>query len=220
MGTQLEYQAPGEIVLNIPLTRHSETSCNEPEEEQEPTNTTGSHGWRYWDIVDNLFPPPVVAAVLGVIFGLTPAFRGLLLPESASFGWVVLALRKFGDAAPPINMLILGSALSQGPQWSAVTKKAAVLVSFAKMIVMPCLGFCTVVALRRAMAVIGGNVPKTAWLTALVVLATPTANNLNVMCELAGQNRNAMATTIFVQYMLAPFAMVSTVMCILLFVEE
>merc|ERR1712194_291348 len=137
---QLEYQAPGEVVLNIPLTQNSGTSCNEPEEEQEPVNFTAKQPLRYRDLLDILFPPPVIAAILGVAFGITPACRNLLMPETASFGWVLLALKKFGDAAPPINMLILGSALSQGPQWGAVTKKAALLVAFSKMIVMPCIG--------------------------------------------------------------------------------
>ena len=42
------------------------------------------------------------------------------------------------------------------------------------------------------------------WLCALVVTCTPTANNLIVMCDVAGQNKNAMGTSIFTQYMLAP----------------
>lgn len=42
------------------------------------------------------------------------------------------------------------------------------------------------------------------WLCALVVTCTPTANNLIVMCDVAGQNKNAMGTSIFTQYVVAP----------------
>lgn len=42
------------------------------------------------------------------------------------------------------------------------------------------------------------------WLCALVVTCTPSANNLIVMCDVAGQNKNAMGTSIFTQYVVAP----------------
>lgn len=42
------------------------------------------------------------------------------------------------------------------------------------------------------------------WLCALVVTCTPTANNLIVMCDISGQNTNAMGTSIFSQYLVAP----------------
>ena len=43
------------------------------------------------------------------------------------------------------------------------------------------------------------------FIAACAVAATPTANNLMVMTELAGGNGAAMGTAIFAQYMVAPF---------------
>ena len=43
------------------------------------------------------------------------------------------------------------------------------------------------------------------WLVCLILTATPTANNIVVMCDLAGENRRAMSAAIFYQYCAAPF---------------
>lgn len=51
----------------------------------------------------------------------------------------------------------------------------------------------------------------TLWLVALVVTCTPTANNLLVMCDAAGQGKNAMATAIFTQYLVAPVLLPCTI---------
>jgi len=199
---------PGEIRLDIPMTCSSTSDIERP---------------RYNDVVGKvlrqLLPPPVQAAIAGVIVGLMPSLRNSLVPNDSAFGWAYLALVKVGASAVPINMLILGSTLSRGPNWGAVSRKAALVIAFAKLIIMPALGFAVVSLLRRAATFAHMMVPDAAWLVALVVLATPTANNLNVMCQLAGQNSQAMATTIFIQYVVSPFAMIATVMTILLYVE-
>ena len=45
---------------------------------------------------------------------------------------------------------------------------------------------------------------KVFYIAACAVAATPTANNMMVMTEIAGGNGAAMSTAIFVQYMVAP----------------
>jgi hypothetical protein len=42
------------------------------------------------------------------------------------------------------------------------------------------------------------------WLVCLILTATPTANNIVVLCDLAGENRRAMSAAIFYQYCFAP----------------
>ena len=73
---------------------------------------------------------------------------------------------------------------------------------------LPCQHACSlaaaIVVVFGRLAPLADNDRDTLWLCALVVTATPTANNLIVMCDVAGQNKSAMGTTIFTQYMLAP----------------
>ena len=45
------------------------------------------------------------------------------------------------------------------------------------------------------------------WLVTLILSATPTANNIVVMCDLAGENRRAMSAAIFYQYCAAPLVL-------------
>ena len=42
------------------------------------------------------------------------------------------------------------------------------------------------------------------WLSCLIVTCTPTANNIVVLCELAGENKHMMSAAIFYQYCAAP----------------
>jgi len=39
----------------------------------------------------------------------------------------------------------------------------------------------------------------------MVVTCTPTANNMMVIAELAGENKEGLASSIFLQYVMAPF---------------
>lgn len=48
------------------------------------------------------------------------------------------------------------------------------------------------------------------YLAAVAVTATPTANNLLLMTELAGGNKKAMSTSIFAQYLVAPLVLTFT----------
>ena len=58
------------------------------------------------------------------------------------------------------------------------------------------------------------------YLAALVVTATPSANNLMVMTELAAGDRNAMSTVIFTQYLAAPILLTLTVTTFIIFIAS
>ena len=56
----------------------------------------------------------VVGVGLGALVGMLG--RGLVLPpEVAPLGWLYLGVSKLGAAAVPINLILLGAALSRGP---------------------------------------------------------------------------------------------------------
>ena len=53
------------------------------------------------------------------------------------------------------------------------------------------------------------------YLAVVAVTATPTANNLLLMTELAGGNKAAMSTCIFLQYLVAPLVLTITLTVLL-----
>ena len=53
------------------------------------------------------------------------------------------------------------------------------------------------------------------YLAAAAVTATPTANNMMVMIEVAGGDKTAMATAIFSQYLVAPLVLTGSLTIII-----
>jgi len=155
-----------------------------------------------------IFPPPVLGALFGLIFALFPAARSLLVDTDrdghALFGWLYAGLYKIGRAAVPMNMLILGNSLAKKPSRGVISPAVAISVAFAKMVVMPTIGLFIGYTLK-AFQVVPGPTGPSFYLVAMIVTATPTANNIMVMAELAGENKQGLATCIFLQYIVSPF---------------
>jgi len=172
-------------------------------------------------LLRQMLQPPVVATLAGLALGLTPlpsggprypTLRALLIDLDDQTGdaplqWVYRALYKLGDAAVPINVLILGASLASGA--SSAFKDLPWKVNFAivgaKMIALPMIMFIVVSVLRQFLLTSYSNrVRNTIWFVALTVSCTPTANNIQVLATLGRQNANALSTTIFLQYLCSP----------------
>jgi predicted permease len=151
--------------------------------------------------------PAVVAVLAAVVVGLTPALKELLLPtSSAPLGWAFDGVQRIGKAAVPLNLLLLGVSLSNGPSWADVFGATNIAIAVAKMVVMPLIAAAVVLVAGRAIP-LDPRVHDELWLVGLVVTCTPTANNVMIMTEAAGLNKAAMGTSIFTQYLLAPVLM-------------
>ena len=112
-------------------------------------------------------------------------------------------MQKLGQAAVPINMLILGNSLAKGGSCRIVSLRTVVAVAIAKMLVMPSFGLCVTLLMKRY-ELVPRPVDAAFCLVAMIVTATPTANNIMVMAELASENKEGLAACIFLQYALAP----------------
>ena len=157
-----------------------------------------------------LLPPPVIAAILGMGVAVCLPVRAFLVDledrdDDAPLEWFFDGLQTIGRAAVPLNMFVLGNSLSKG--WkrqgkSQVPRRARYAVAFAKLVIMPSIGALIGLFLRTFIA------EPAPLLVAMVVSCTPTANNLMVMAELkADANKDALAATIFVQYLIAPITL-------------
>ena len=154
--------------------------------------------------LEHALVPPVLAALAGLLVALSPC-RGILVDlagqaNDAPLEWLYDGIYKLGDAAVPLNLLLLGSSLSQGADFEALPLRVGMAITFCKMVVMPLLMSLVVFGLIR---LVDGKDPAM-WLVALIVTCTPTANNVGIMAHLGGQKVESMATAIFIQYVFAP----------------
>lgn len=160
-----------------------------------------------WTVLRRVFPPPVVAALLGLFVALIEPLRGIFVDlvhrdGDSPFEWFFDGIVKLGAAAVPINMIVLGSALAKGAR-KTISIRLALSVAFGKLIVMPSIGLL-IISVGKSQHWICSGIDDTFFLVVSVLSATPTANNIMVMAELAGENKEGMAACIFVQYMFAP----------------
>ena len=150
------------------------------------------------------FVPQVVGIISGSLVGLFG--RQLVLPpETAPLGWVYIGISKLGAAAVPINLILLGAALSKVPERRQLPPLVGAGIIVGRMVFMPLCGLVVAKLLSTShFARIPYVVADPFWLVILILTATPTANNIVVMCDLAGENRRAMSEVVFYQYMAAP----------------
>ena len=138
-------------------------------------------------LLQQLLVPPVVGVGLGALVGMLG--RGLVLPpEVAPLGWLFMAISKLGAAAVPINLILLGAALSQGPLRDELPLLNSFGVVLARLVLMPLCGLA-VARFLAARINVPAEVADPFWLVCLIVTCTPTGNNIVVLCELAGDNK-------------------------------
>jgi len=179
-----------------------------------------------FEILSRSQQPPVVGAVLGLIVAATP-LRGIFVDlinraDAAPLEWIFDGLYSVGQAAVPINMIILGcnlSASSLSKQHSTGTddkkninsnnnnllsNRTMLAIIVGKMVIMPIIGMmsCFILSyfypLRNA-------IDESFYLVCMIVFITPTANNVMVMVELSGSgSKEGIARVIGWQYAVAP----------------
>ncbi len=114
--------------------------------------------------IQSLFSMPVVAT----IFSLIMVYLGLgrLFPQA-----VIKPLRMLGDTTLPLAMLVVGGNLAQ-ISLTRINKKAVSLLILAKMIILPAIGLCLIIAFK---------IPELIGLLILIQLSAPSAVTLSVI---------------------------------------
>mmetsp|Transcript_9239 Transcript_9239/g.23785 ORF Transcript_9239/g.23785 Transcript_9239/m.23785 type:complete len:421 (+) Transcript_9239:104-1366(+) len=169
--------------------------------------TAAVRGWagRAAGAASAVLQPPVVASLAAIVVAASP-LRGAFVPLPGSSGdgaplqFLADAMQRLGAAAVPLNMLILGASLSRGTDWKTLPIGLNLSIAAGKMIAMPLVGMASAALLRRYLP----GRPASFYLVVVMETCTPSANNLMVMAELGDQNKRALATSIFTQYLLSP----------------
>jgi predicted permease len=190
-----------------------------------------------WDtlqkIASRCLQPPVVGAICGMMVAATP-LRGIFVDlidrrSRAPLQWLFDGLYQVGQAAVPINMMILGCNLSasysqqqqqqqqqqQKAKYDSLNDAPSKLldsstmmgVVIGKMLILPIVGFLSAYLLKTSNILsIPDDIDGSFYLVLMIVFLTPTANNVMVMVELSGSgSKEGIAQAIAWQYMSAPF---------------
>lgn len=167
-------------------------------------------------ISKSLAQPPVIGSMLGFALSAWKPLRGLFVDlvdrnDSAPFEWFFDGIYSVGQAAVPINMIILGVNLSKAFDGSSIQKAqllpvdTTISIVVGKMIVMPIIGISSVCVLNYYLLNIPEGVDGPLYLVMMIVFITPTANNVMVMLELTNSvSKEGLARLIAWQYLLAP----------------
>jgi len=189
-------------------------------EQHQHEPTTAAYGTtNFWEmffkIMNRVFQPPCVGALLGLFITAFPSIRGLFIDmdnraDNAPLEWVYDALLQVGQSSIPIIMIVLGCNLSASQlvedQTRLLDSRVVVAIILSKMVIMPVIGFTTVLMLRSYVWNIDPEIAPSFYLVCMIVFITPTANNVMVMIELSGSSvKEGVARVIAYQYMLAPF---------------
>jgi len=215
---------PGSSLSSVSLPRLGEPANQIGQsqvflQDQRPTSIDGDDAtvdrWKTWGTVfKRVFPPPVIAALLGMFVALCGPIRGILVDINdrdgdAPLQSVFTGMSKLGGAAVPINMMILGNSLAKGFNRNTVTMrmvKTASAIAVARMLVMPLFGLGVTLLMQRA-NVMSPPADAAFYLVSMLVSSTPTANNIMVMAELGGANKEDLGFCILVQYMISPLVL-------------
>ena len=177
-------------------------------------------------ISKKVFQPPVIGALLGLFIASFPTLRGMFEniwgnngQSDAPLHFWFDGIKKLGEAAVPINMMILGINLSSTFQKKEpkntdefdkkmLPNRTMMAIVAGKMIVMPLLGIMSTLILERYFISIPDEIDATCYLVMMIVFITPTANNVMVMVELSGSSsKEGIARVIGWQYAVSPIVL-------------
>eukprot|EP00551_Chaetoceros_affinis_P011696 CAMPEP_0203667778 /NCGR_PEP_ID=MMETSP0090-20130426/4550_1 /ASSEMBLY_ACC=CAM_ASM_001088 /TAXON_ID=426623 /ORGANISM="Chaetoceros affinis, Strain CCMP159" /LENGTH=434 /DNA_ID=CAMNT_0050532045 /DNA_START=45 /DNA_END=1346 /DNA_ORIENTATION=- len=138
--------------------------------------------------------PPVVGSLLGLFIVSFRSLRGIVVDmedrnDNAPMEFIFDGLYSIGQAAVPINMMILGINLSKTMQTKPnpqdiLSPQSTFAVIFAKMVVMPIIGIFSALFLKHFVWNIPDDIDDAFYLVLMIVFITPTANNIMIMVEL------------------------------------
>lgn len=156
-----------------------------------------------------ILPPPVIAILIAILVGSTPA-HGLFVDttrqgDSVPLHWMFVGLSILGQAAVPLQVIVLGSALADGVTRSSLPLKLNLAIAVSKLIVVPAVMLAIVSFSRQSLlSRFPPSMRNTVCLVILVCGCTPTANALLIIATSGGHDTGRIASTIFLQYVLAP----------------
>lgn len=163
-----EWVEPISIDTSLPTENDALIGGQRPDETETFCETLSN-------IASRALQPPVVGALVGMLCALYTPLRSTIVNQ---FEFIFDGLYSVGQAAVPINMMILGCNLgsSQTTLSKAMPMDTMVGIVIGKLLVVPLLGISTVVLLRTYFLQIPDDIDGAFYLVLMIVFLTPTAS--------------------------------------------
>lgn len=182
----------------------SRQSSSSLEEMKEPVSWT-QYIISFFVSLDKFMSPPLYAALLALVVGLTPPLKNLMYnPESFFYASVTKAIESCGKASVPIVLVCLGAQLKSikdTQQSNSTPHKPVALTIFIRMFLTP---LC-VIPIVFAFAYFGKEWSELAgdpmFLVSMIVVGcTPTAINLSQITQVNAIFEEEMLNVLFWSY--------------------
>jgi predicted permease len=168
------------------------------------------------ELLKAIFSPPVVAVCFGVLIGLSPPVHSIFVDRNdfdndRPLEFLFNAIRDFGQAAVPMQMMVLGASLASIPSFASIQWPATIAVTFCKLVVHPAAGFGIIYLVDTAggISAIAGSQRPSLIIVACIMCACPTSSNMQVMAEVSGglECKQALSAMTFLMYCFAPIVL-------------
>jgi len=161
---------------------------------------------------------PMVAAVLGMLCGLSPTIKGLMVTTNSPLNFLYSAMESIGRAGPPLLLMGVGGIfVSEGkPTLAGIGAAPMAGLLVGRLVVLPTVAIGFWMFCREYLGFFPAD--PIVLLIMCIESCTPSAYNLVTMCVLQGRGAREMSVVLFYQNVVAVVTMTFWITLILGFV--
>ncbi|KAL0379063.1 UNVERIFIED_CONTAM: protein PIN-LIKES 7 [Sesamum radiatum] len=194
---------PDHAHAHMPSTQHSTNKQTKIEQK---------HNRKSWDQImgilhqlrEELLAPPILAAIVGLIFGAVTWLRNLVVGENAPLRVINESIKLLGDGTIPCITLILGGNLTQGLRKAKLKAVIVIAVICVRYVMLPAIGIYVVKAASHL-----GFLPSDPLYHFILMIqfTVPPAMNIGTMTQLFDVAQEEGSVLFFWTYLVATIAL-------------
>ncbi|XP_073128808.1 protein PIN-LIKES 7-like [Henckelia pumila] len=191
------------LLLHASSTQHAPIKPINTEDKQKSKSWNKTLGFLH-QIWEEVMSPPVVAAILGFIFGTITFLRTLIVGDVAPLRVIYDSIKLLGDGTIPCITLILGGNLTQGLKRASVKPSLIIAVICVRYIILPIIGIGVVLGAAKL-----GFLPADPLFRFILMIqfTLPPAMNIGTMTQLFEVAQEESSILYLWTYIAAAFAL-------------
>lgn len=135
----------------------------------------------FYKVVQEALAPPTLGAIFGIVFGMIPWLKRLLIGDGAPLQLIYNSLNLLGEATIPCIILILGGNLTQSSRDGKVPSRLLIMVVCVRFVLLPAIGIGIVTVAKH----LGFLPPDPLYQFVLMIqFAVPPAINISTIVQL------------------------------------